>query len=1390
VDEDVRAKMLLANLNERAKALTMRLTEQQLNDYKFLKEFLLREFKISPSNLRERFWTMHKASDETFTIFSSKLRIALLYYLKSRQITNEFDKLVSLLCADRLKESLPKPCLDFVLAQEKGEWLGYKELAEAADIYVASHSGGSETPHYSRPIPKYGNWSKGPTQVQGNDHAAQPKFVKQEVRTGVKVNPKMPKEEAKVKGLCFLCHQKGHMARECQSSKSSKKVDTCKVRMPTEEVCESVVDKITVSSEKCQLLDKEDSFDSSQLSEPEVDVRVYDNKVDGLQERFYVEVQIENLPIQSALSDSGAEICCIDKNLIEHLDLPVVKRLNVIGFQGAGCKVDVVYLQLRAANSAEGTTNIAPPLHVMFAVVPDLNERVILTPHVVNLLRDSSQYVVMAMGVDQSISVSKAAEQCSVETDTEKDNISEAPLSVAKDEEVSESSQEQQVDNLDDFLDVESTESKSDEGVADSDALLVEQQKCHSLVPCWQQAKQNKNKFFIENNLLYHKGEIMGHKVNQLCLPEDRIEVVLRVAHDAPCAGHMAFKATRARVKLNFWFPRMDERIREYCASCQICQLRAPIKVADRVPITPIPRADELCFNHLNMDCIGPMIASGECNQSKPKYNYALVLVDKFSRWPMAYPLRSLNAKGVCEALLQVFMTFSIPRVISSDCGTNFTSRLTKEFLKRMGCSPRFNTPGHPEAAGLVERCNQSLKTMIFKLAQSNPKGWHQLLPFVLWSLREKPSGTTHISPFTMVYGTLPRGPLSVLKESWAGERKLPLNLGKSPEEYLQSLKENLEFAKVYADYYSDIEMQRYADYYNLRSTDRKYEVGDKVAVLAPDFGSSKFYSRWQGPATIVEVKSPYSYVVEVEGKQRHLHANKIKRYHERLEQAMINNCSIIVDQDEEFGIVEVVDQEEREQMSPSKRIDPLIVAHLSEEEKSQLFEVLDRHSAVFVDKPGYCPVLEHEIKITPDFTPKRLRAYKVPELLKPEVQRQIEEMLSMGIIRPSKSEMASPVVCVLKGPKGQNGVRLAIDYRHVNKYSLGDCYPTPDIADVLQKVGRAKFISVFDAKSGYWQIPVREEHQWLTAFVCDAGLFEFTRMPFGLKSASNTFIRAMTQVLHPVRSFTEPFVDDMAVVSMNWNEHLEHLEKFLQTIEETGLTLNLKKCNFAQNKIKFVGHIVGSGCIEPDPGKIATINDIKPPTTKKDVRRIMGFFSYFRNFIPALAEKARVLTDLTRDNVPTKVPWEQKHQEALDKLKDDLSKATQLHTIDFTKDFGLSVDASATAVGCCLFQWTEEGQEKPIAFASLKLTNTQMHWSTIEREAFAVIWALKRFRSWVFLSKIIIYSDHNPLSYLTDASPKSAKLTRWALALQEFNVDFRYRPGRQNTVADFLSRL
>ena len=426
VDKDVRAKLLLAILSERAKALTMRLTEAQLNDYKFLKEFLLREFKISPSNLRARFWSLHKASDESFTIYSSKLRVALMYYLKSRKITDEFDKLVSLLVADRLKESLSKACLDYILAQEKEEWLSCEDIANAADIYVASHDGGNDLVYRSHPTPKYNNWTRGQPHVQVNNQTAQPKSPKPEVRGEAKIGARVSQEEAKVKGLCFLCHQKGHMARECQTNRSAKKVGTCMVGNPTEEVIDSFVEKVNVLHEVPEQVKQGNLLDNSKPIRLETAVRVYDNSIDGLHERSYINVQIEDLPSQPALSDSGAEICCIDKKLIESLNLPVIKRINIIGFQGEGCKADVVYLQMKLANSTEGTTNIAPSLCVMFAVVPELNERVILTPHVVDLLRDSSQYVVMAVDVDRSVQINEEIDQLKMFRNEQTLKLSEA----------------------------------------------------------------------------------------------------------------------------------------------------------------------------------------------------------------------------------------------------------------------------------------------------------------------------------------------------------------------------------------------------------------------------------------------------------------------------------------------------------------------------------------------------------------------------------------------------------------------------------------------------------------------------------------------------------------------------------------------------------------------------------------------------------------------------------------------------------------------------------------------------------------------------------------------------------------------------------------------------
>ena len=264
-----------------------------------------------------------------------------------------------------------------------------------------------------------------------------------------------------------------------------------------------------------------------------------------------------------------------------------------------------------------------------------------------------------------------------------------------------------------------------------------------------------------------------------------------------------------------------------------------------------------------------------------------------------------------------------------------------------------------------------------------------------------------------------------------------------------------------------------------------------------------------------------------------------------------------------------------------------------------------------------------------------------------------------------------------------------------------------------------------------------------------------------------------------------------MSVFSDEWHLHLQHVREFLERIRESGLTLNIKKCSFAQSEVTFCGQMIGSGTRRADPDKVAAVRNMKVPETKKEVRQMLGFFSWFRDYIPDFALYAKSLTDLTGKRVSFNVPWSKIHQDAFERLKELLCKATMdpLHIINFSKPFHVHTDGSNYAVGCTLSQPDGDGVERPIAFASKKLNETQQRWSTIEKESYAVMWALQKYRQWLFGAEVIVFSDHNPLTYLTEASPKSAKLMRWALAIQEFHVKFCYKPGKANTAADCLSR-
>ncbi|GFU99799.1 retrovirus-related Pol polyprotein from transposon 412 [Trichonephila clavipes] len=275
----------------------------------------------------------------------------------------------------------------------------------------------------------------------------------------------------------------------------------------------------------------------------------------------------------------------------------------------------------------------------------------------------------------------------------------------------------------------------------------------------------------------------------QLVLPRCRIDKVMKLAHESVFGGHMGVKKTKERIKYNFFWPNMSGEIAEFVQTCKGCQLRKPEKIGDRSPITPIVRP-ELPFEIVNIDVIGPIQPP-----SGRGHKYVLCMMDQHTRWPEAVPLRSLTAKNACDSLLQIFSRTGIPSVIASDQGTNFKSALTQEFTKRIGSSPRFSCSGYPANNGLVERWNKVLKDMIHHVIREDPRSWDRQLPFLLFAYREVPNTTTGVSPFRLLYGREARGPLAILKSSWAGEIHLPTNISQSVADYLQEMKINMEKA-------------------------------------------------------------------------------------------------------------------------------------------------------------------------------------------------------------------------------------------------------------------------------------------------------------------------------------------------------------------------------------------------------------------------------------------------------------------------------------------------------------------------------------------------------------------------------------------------------------------
>lgn len=458
---------------------------------------------------------------------------------------------------------------------------------------------------------------------------------------------------------------------------------------------------------------------------------------------------------------------------------------------------------------------------------------------------------------------------------------------------------------------------------------------------------------------------------------------------------------------------------------------------------------------------------------------------------------------------------------------------------------------------------------------------------------------------------------------------------------------------------------------------------------------------------------------------------------------------------------------------------------HLSPDEREALSSVLSRHERVFRAGGGPCPFTEHRIE-TGEHPPISVPPYRLNPSKKQKMKEEIDKMLQDDIIEECESAWCSPALLV---PKPNGDIRFCVDYRRLNAITKSDSYPMPCIDELLQSTKRDCYMTTLDLRSSYWQVIVREADRDKTAFVCPLGTFRFKRMPFGLRNAPATFQRLIDR-LRSCSALQEVtllcYLDDLLIISEGYQRHLQDLEAVFERLAEFNLHLNREKCFFARESVKYLGHVITQEGVSTDPGKVSAVLEMKEPGNLKHLRTFLQTCSWFRKFIPNFSKVAEPLTRLTRKNQVW--IWGSEQYQAFNELKRLLTTAPILVQADFSRPFILRTDASNYALGAVLLQG-DGNQERPIEYASRLLNSAERNYSTTEREALAVVWAVERFRPYLDSHPVIIGSDHQPLRWLLSLKSPTGRLVRWALKLQAFDIQFQYTPGKANVVADTLSR-
>ena len=460
-----------------------------------------------------------------------------------------------------------------------------------------------------------------------------------------------------------------------------------------------------------------------------------------------------------------------------------------------------------------------------------------------------------------------------------------------------------------------------------------------------------------------------------------------------------------------------------------------------------------------------------------------------------------------------------------------------------------------------------------------------------------------------------------------------------------------------------------------------------------------------------------------------------------------------------------------------------------SAKDRTSLLQLLARHRQAIAlpgETMGRTDTISHRIALQPGSNPAYTPSYRLPHSHREKAQEMVDDLLCKGIIQESHSPWNSPLFLV---PKKDGTLRPVVDFRKVNALTEPDHYPLPVLGDLLQSIGAGNTVfSSLDLLNGFWQIPMDPDSRAVTAFSTPCGHYEWLRLPFGLRNAPLTFQRMVnTLFAGMIGHGLFVYLDDIIIVSKDMDSHLRQLDTVFTRLSEAGLKVKLSKCDFLKPRITFLGHVVDESGIHTSDDKVSAVRNFPVPRNSDHVRSFLGLAGYYRPFIQGFASIASPLTRLLKKDVT--FTWEEAHQAAFDHLKEALTKAPVLSFPDYTLPFAIYTDASSHGVGAVLMQQAESSRPRVIAYASRVLNSAESKYSVTHQEALAVIWALKHWRDIIFGYRIVVHTDHLPVTQLFKVKNLSGRLARWFLTIQEFAPEFKYVPGKANTVADALSR-